>query len=87
MLACVCQACSLILAALQPAQLLQRLAECAATAAVGGPLPRGVSPFRQWRSIEAALMQWRVGPGCVLVFLTVYAYNQLLANYRGTAGR
>jgi len=43
-------------------------------------LPRGVSPFRQWRSIEAALMQWRVGPGCVLAFLTVYAYNQLLAN-------
>lgn len=79
-------ASSLILAALQPAQLLNRLAESATAASAGGPLPRNITAFKQWRSIEAALMQWRVAPGCVLPMLAVFAYNQLLASYRGCAG-
>jgi hypothetical protein len=37
--------------------------------------------------VEAALMGWRPNvPGSVLALLLVYAYNQLLASYRGAAG-
>ncbi|KAF6258720.1 hypothetical protein COO60DRAFT_1701205 [Scenedesmus sp. NREL 46B-D3] len=81
------QACSLLLAALKPAQLLQRLAAAASSVQqTGGALPRGVCSFRQWRSVEAALMGWRPNvPGSVLALLAVYAYNQLLASYRGAA--
>jgi hypothetical protein len=82
------QACALLLAALKPAQLLQRLAGAAsAVQQTGGALPRGVCAFRQWRTVEAALMGWRPNvPGSVLALLSVYAYNQLLASYRGAAG-
>uniref|UniRef100_A0A383VTA8 Uncharacterized protein n=1 Tax=Tetradesmus obliquus TaxID=3088 RepID=A0A383VTA8_TETOB len=80
-------ACALLLAALKPGQLLQRLAGAAASVQQsGGALPRGVCAFRQWRSVEAALMGWRQHvPGSVLALLSVYAYNQLLASYRGAA--
>ncbi|WIA13954.1 hypothetical protein OEZ85_002523 [Tetradesmus obliquus] len=80
-------ACALLLAALKPGQLLQRLAGAAASVQQsGGALPRGVCAFRQWRSAEAALMGWRQHvPGSVLALLSVYAYNQLLASYRGAA--
>jgi hypothetical protein len=83
------QASALLLAALKPGQLLQRLAAAAsAVQQTGGSLPRGVCAFRQWRSVEAALMGWRQHvPGGVLALLSVYAYNQLLASYRGAAGK
>lgn len=80
-------ASSVILAALKPGKLLDRLAEAAGSAAAGGPLPRNTTQFKQWRSIEAALMQWRAVPGSVLAMLAVFAYNQLLASYRGAAGK
>ncbi|KAF8066207.1 LIP1P [Scenedesmus sp. PABB004] len=75
-------ACALVLAALKPAALVTRLAEHAT--APGASLPRGgLSPLRQWRSIESALMQWRQAPGCAGALLAVFSYNQLLASHRG----